>query len=525
MQTLRPALLSCAFILVGCSSSGEHTDPSLPSAAHSATYRPAAFTEDTRLQRIEEVLPQIESIFQQYAQNNHYVGQAYGVVVDGELIFSDALGVSNIETQTPVDIHTKFHIASLTKSFTSMAILKLRDAGRLSLQDPVGKYIREVRDIEYLTSDAPALKIENLMTMTSGLPEDNPWADRHLEDSEEQLLALIANGVSFSNIPGNAYEYSNLGYALLGTIISRVSGRPYQQYITEEILEPLGMLETYWDYSDVPEDELALGYRWEDEQWKLEPMLHNGAFGSIGGLITSLDDFGKYVGFHLSAWPPRNAPDDGPLRRSSVREMHVPIHPRLNAGAKDADGEPCAYMGGYSYGLGVRVNCLGVTRVSHTGGLPGFGSNVQFFPAQGVGVISFANLTYAASGIPHAEVITTLFAEDRLGRRSLPVSDILKQRAPQVAALLQTWDEALGDEILADNFYLDKSREHRKSAADAILEEAGPITDIDQIVPRNQMRGTFVMHGEKHDVRVFFTLSPEKPGRVQRLDLRLQKDD
>ena len=150
MHTLRPALLSFAFVLAGCSSSGEQTKPSLPtdsSSGHSSTYRPAAFTEDTRLQRIHEVLPEIESIFQQYAQNNHYVGQAYGVVVDGELIFTDALGVSNIETQKPVDIHTKFHIASLTKSFTSMAILKLRDAGRLSLQDPVGRYIREVRGI------------------------------------------------------------------------------------------------------------------------------------------------------------------------------------------------------------------------------------------------------------------------------------------------------------------------------------------------------------------------------------------
>ena len=137
-------------------------------------------------------------------------------------------------------------------------------------------------------------------------------------------------------------------------------------------------------------------------------------------------------------------------------------------------------------------------------------------------MISFANLTYAASRVPHAEVNGVLFAEGGLPARSLPVSAILEQRSAQVAELIGSWDAALGDEILADNFFLDRSLDRRRASAAQLLEEAGPITAIEGVRPLNQLRGTFVMHGAAQDIRVFFTLSPEKPARVQRLDLRLQ---
>ena len=490
----------------------------------SAAYQEPAFADPDRLQKIAATFPELEALFKRHAEEHHYPGYAYGVVVDDALVFSGAVGVADLDSRRPVTSESKFHIASMTKSFTAMAILKLRDEGQLSLQDPVSQYVPELADQAYLTSDAPPIDIENLLTMTSGLPEDNPWADRQLEDRTEELVSLLEEGLSFSTTPSQQFEYSNLGYALLGLIISRVSGVPYQQYITEQILEPLGMTDTYWEYAEVPDDELAQGYRWEEGTWKEEPMLHTGAFGAIGGLITSLHDFSKYVRFHLSAWPPRSGPESGPVKRSTVREMHRPTAPQLVADAEDASGEPCPYLWGYGYGLVVRKDCNGVLEVSHSGGLPGFGSNYRFYPEYGLGIISMGNRTYAPARSANEEAAEVIFEKSGIEPRELPASDVLRKRAEQVVELIQTWDEELSEEILADNFYLDKSRALRMREAEEALTSAGEITSIDPLVPSNQLRGTFVMHGEREDVEVFFSLSPEPVPKVQALALRTMEE-
>ena len=92
---------------------------------------------------------------------------------------------------------------------------------------------------------------------------------------------LLSSDLKFSNVPGTVYEYSNLGYAILGEIIEAASGEPYQDYITKHILVPLGMLDTKFEIADVPADKLALGYKLIDERWVREPMLHDGAFGAM----------------------------------------------------------------------------------------------------------------------------------------------------------------------------------------------------------------------------------------------------
>lgn len=494
------------------------------SGAASATYQPPAFTDPDRLRKIEATLPAVDSLFARHAEEHRYLGYAYGVVVGDSLIVSGAAGTINRSDQQPVTADAKFHIASMTKSFTAMAVLKLRDAGRLSLQDSVSTYIPELDRLTYLTRDAPPMDLQNLMTMTSGLPEDNPWADRQLDDSTEELVHFLEEGLSFSSVPSHRFEYSNLGYALLGLVITRVSGTPYQQYITDEILEPLGMTDTYWDYAAVPTGELAQGYRWEEGAWAEEPMLRTGAFGAIGGLITSMRDFSKYVAFHLAAYPPRSAPERGPVKRSSVREMHRALSPHLAQDAEDARGERCPYLWGYGYGLVVRKNCHGRLEVSHTGGLPGFGSNYRLYPEYGVGIVAFANRTYAPASAANEEAMAVIFEESGIAPRALPASALLKRRAEQVARLVQTWDEGLGSEILAENFYLDQPRRLRMEAAQGILDEAGAIASVGPVTPANQLRGTFVMRGEQKDIEVFFSLSPEVVPKVQALRLWIAED-
>ncbi len=518
MKPLTRLFVTClaTAIFASCGTSPT-TEPTQTPVRFQQSYKPPKFETDDRQQKIEGIQSELEELITGHMEERHIPGMTYGIVVDGELVISGALGQSNVAENIAASTSTKFRIASMTKSFTAMAIVKLRDEGKLSLEDLAEDYLPEMRSLTYLTRDAPPIRIKNLLTMTAGFPEDNPWGDRQLDEPEEMLMGLMSSGPSFSNVPAYGYEYSNTGYALLGSIVSKVSGMPYQQYIRENIFEPLGMLDTYWEYDSVPAKELAIGYRWEDEEWKLEPMLHDGSYGAMGGLITSIEDFSKYVSFHLSAWPPRNDPDDGPIKRASLREMHTPQYPRLYADSEDHKGESCPAMAGYGYGLGITTDCKGRVRVSHGGALPGFGSNYYFFPKYGIGIMAFCNLTYT-SPWPSGKVLGDLLLESvDPEERGLPTSDILMARKDQVLELTRTWAEDLQAEILAENYFLDNPKEQHIQEAKARWEEAGEILSVGEFEAYNQLRGGFNVETENGTVEIFFTLSPESDPKVQRI--------
>jgi CubicO group peptidase (beta-lactamase class C family) len=488
----------------------------------SKSYKPPTFENDLRVEKIKEIAPELHHLIIEHAEKENIPGIAYGVVVDNELVIASSTGVIDFDSKSPATTKSAFRIASMTKSFTAMAIVKLRDEGKLQLNDPASKYIPQMGKLEYLTSDSPQITIMNLLTMTAGFPEDNPWGDRQLDEPDQMLTDLVDAGISFSNPPSHGFEYSNTGYALLGSIISKVSGISYQKYIKENILKPLGMENTYWEYDSVPADALVKGYRWEDDQWKSEPMLHDGSFGSMGGLITTIEDFSKYVSFQLSAWPPRSTQDAGPVKRSSLREMQTPQFSRLYAKARDFKGDTCAVISGYGYGLGIAEYCNGLKRVSHGGALPGFGSNYVFFPEYGVGIMAFCNLTYT-SPWPFSKIGELLFETQKLESRNLPPSDILLKKQEQIVHLVQNWDAETEKEILAENFYLDQSRDSQMAHAKEVFEKIGSIDSIGAMDAYNQLRGSFKILGDRGIVEVFFTLSPEKNPKVQLIGLELMK--
>ncbi len=507
---LTTLLISCDF------QKSMDQDSNITVQSFSNSYKQPVFINDDRVERIKNLAPAIQQLMEEHIKTSKIPGVAYGIVVDEALVVASATGVINLNNEMPATKNSCFRIASMTKSFTAMAIMKLRDEGKLNLSDPVSDYIAEMANLKYLTSDAPIIKIQNLLTMTAGFPEDNPWGDRQLDETDQMLIDLVAQGISFSNVPSFQYEYSNTGYALLGNIISRVSGMFYQDYIRENILKPLGMEHTYWEYSNISEDQLALGYRWEDEQWKSEPMLHDGSYGSMGGLITTIEDFGKYVSLHLSAWPPRNGEETEPVKRSTLREMHMPQFSRLYENSTNFNGDTCAVVSGYGYGLSISRDCKGITRVRHGGALPGFGSHYVFYPEYGVGIMAFGNLTYT-SPWPLKKIEKLLFETVDLQPRQLPISDILVERQEQVIQLIQTWDSGLETEILAENFYMDKSRKHRMAQVQEVFDKAGAIQKVNKIEPSNQLRGKFEIQAENGIINVFFTLTPEKHPKLQSL--------
>ena len=147
--------------------------------------------------------------------------------------------------------------------------------------------------------------------------------------------------------------------------------------------------------SSVPANRLAIGYRWEDDQWKEEPALPHGSFGAMGGMLTSIRDLSRYVGAFLDAWPPRDGPEAGPLSRASLREMQQPWRPAgMRVVLDKSTSATHLTSGSYGYGLTVTQTCQYRAIVAHSGGLPGYGSLMRWLPDYGVGIITFGNVTY-----------------------------------------------------------------------------------------------------------------------------------
>jgi hypothetical protein len=153
--------------------------------------------------------------------------------------------------------------------------------------------------------------------------------------------------------------------------------------------------------------------------------------------------------------------------------------------------------------------------VGHSGGLPGFGSNWRIYPDYDLGIISFANVTYAPASFINLKVLDSLISSTQLSPRKLLASAILKQRQTELVRLLPEWKNATESGIFAENFFLDYFPEKLAAEAKAIFGKIGNIRSIQEIEPENNLRGTFRLEGDKGSAEVFFTLSPENPALIQ----------
>jgi len=317
------------------------------------------------------------------------------------------------------------------------------------------------------------------------------------------------------------YEYSNLGFAMLGYIIHKVSGMTYDTYIAKNILAPLSMQGTSFEYTDVPKNVFANGYRYINDQWRKEQPLKNGIYGAMGGMITSIDMFSKYVALHEDAWPARDDAQTFPIKRSSLREMHQPaFFIGLNPNTIFPSGKKIATTSSYSYGLNWTIDAEKKKSVGHSGGLPGFGSNWRFLPDFGIGVILFANVTYAPTSRINLIVLDTLIQLAQLKPRLVKVSNILIERQTQLAKIITHWDQSTP--IFAENFFDDYPIEDLKKSADAIFKKMGNIIKVNTMIPENQLRGYCIIDCEKVKLKLSFTLTPENPALIQEYHLTIE---
>jgi CubicO group peptidase (beta-lactamase class C family) len=469
---------------------------------------------------LEDAIPVIDAAFDRWQANAHAPGLVYGVVQDGRIIHLRTAGVRTVDGPA-VTPDTLFRIASMSKAFTALAILKLRDEGRLSLDDLAETHVPEMRAWSYPTADSPRIRIRDLLNHTGGFVTDDPWGDRQQVLTEAAFTRMLTDGVPFTRAPQTAFEYSNFGYALLGRIVTNVSGRPYNAYIEAEIMRPLGMTSSGYDVFASPQDQRALGYRWENDAWSREPDMRHGVFGSMGGVQTNAPDYAKWITFLLSAWPARDDPETGPVRRSTVREMATGSN-FVSASVRTLpDGSPCPVAVAYGMGLRVSADCELGQVLAHGGGYPGYGSYMILMPDRRTGLFAFANRTYAGPSAPLLEAASTLVRAGLAPVRPLETSDILAERYVDLGRIWAAGDVSVARDRLAMNFLMDRSVENWRTVLDLLKADAGACATDAPITPTGALSGTFRWTCDKGVVDGRLLLAPTTPVTIQALNFRL----
>jgi CubicO group peptidase (beta-lactamase class C family) len=469
----------------------------------------------------DDALRAIDDRFARYREERKIPGAAWGVIRDGELVHVGGTGTfRDGEVRTP-DADTVFRIASMTKSFTAAAVLLLRDEGRLRLDDPVATHVPELAGWTAPVADAGPVTIRQLLTMSAGLPTDDPWGDRQQGLPLDRFAELLAAGPTFTWPPGTAFDYSNLGYGILGRVITNVAGAEYREVVRERLLVPLGMTASAFQEEDAPEDRLAHGYVRQDDALVREGTDPYGALASMGGLFTTVRDLSRWVLGFLDAFPARSDPEGPhPVRRATRREMQqVQRAYGTEVAAHAPDAGPPVNAGGYGFGLFVRMDPVVGTLVSHSGGYPGFGSAMAWHPATGLGVIALGNLRYAGVSGLSGDVLAGLVRDGHAARRSVRPAPVVERFRDVAEELLAGWDDAAADATFAMNLDLDEPRERRRAAVGKVAADLGPFRR-DGSRPATSWSSAHLrwwLRGERGWAQLEILVTPEPEPRIQTL--------
>lgn len=304
-------------------------------------------------------------------------GLSIGIVYDQQLIWARGFGYSDVERRIPATPSTIYRVASITKLFTSTAIMQLRDQGKLRLDDPVSKYLPWFK-VRSRYTDAPPITIRHLLTHTSGLPREAAfpyWTDNDFPTRERLVETLPNQEAVFA--PETKWKYSNLALSLAGEIVSAVSGEPYETYIQKRILEPLGMSSSSVVLPEEQKSRLATGYgrRMPDGKRELRPFTDCKGITAAANLSSTVEDLARFASLQM-----RDGKLGGNqiLKGSTLREMHRPqwIQPDWKNG----------------WGLGFAIVRDGErTLVGHTGSLAGYRTLLMISLEEKVAVIVLTN--------------------------------------------------------------------------------------------------------------------------------------
>lgn len=390
-----------------------------------------------------DLAAQLES----FVASNYSPSGIVAVAKDGEIVAIHTWGEDDYDVTTP------FRVASLTKSFTALALLILRREGQLTLDDAVAAHLPEL-SVE-APDDWPTLRVRHLLSMAAGLATDNPWGDRQESLSREGLSAMLASGLRLVFPPGSAFEYSNLGYAILGEIITRLSGVDYREFVRERILDPLGLHDTRFAADELA-GRAAPGFHREPalpgqpSGWRRQPASGPGAFSSIGGLYSSVRDLVAWAHLYVT----REVPAGATFTAADLREAQQPLNVWSAAQAPSPLGGLVRQS--YGYGLGIEAFSNHGTLVGHAGGYPGHTAYMCWHLETGYAVIASANGTNSAAPYPARQVLLPLIATaERRSRDTLepwPETVTAARRIEELVRAVPGSDPAALAERYADLF-------------------------------------------------------------------------
>lgn len=334
-----------------------------------------------------------------------------------EVAWSEAVGLADVEHGVEASPDTQYALASITKTFTAVSVLQLRDEGKLDLDDPLSKHLPEA------THGTPTLR--RMLAHASGLQREPPgeiWETLAFPGEEELLRGLEEAEQVLP--PMAAWHYSNLAYSLLGVVVARITGTAYRDHVQQRLLGPLGLERTTWG----PSEGAALPYFVEpySDSVRREPVLELGGKGGESGLYGTAGDIARWGAFLCE-------PDDSVLKASSVAEMHD-----LNVMA-----EPDWTLG---WGLGIELWRRG-ERIfgGHTGGYPGFLSILCYSRRERLGAVLLTN----AGNWPKLSPTGLELAEAALEELAPELEPWRPEQAPppEIAPLLGRWWSE-GDETI-----------------------------------------------------------------------------
>ncbi|GAB1528592.1 MULTISPECIES: serine hydrolase domain-containing protein [Brevibacillus] len=303
-------------------------------------------------------------------------GAAIGVAKHGQLVYAKGFGYRDAEQGQVATVDTLFGIASITKSFTAIAIMQLQEAGKLTVADPVSRFLPEFH--VKMGSGTEAITIHNFLTHSSGLPPLS-CVDEALKlglNTYEELMTYMAQlEFPLLGAPGTEFSYSNDCYTLLGAIIERVSGKPYSTYVKEHILQPAGMQRSCFSLAELE------GY--EDRT----PLFETPPFQSSGGLKSTLTDMMRYTELFRTKGL---IGKERILRTESVQQMTTPYF-------------RCEHNQYYGYGIAITPNFYGAVMLGHSGSEKGIQAYMSIIPENGLAAVALTNLSGSpAPALAHA---------------------------------------------------------------------------------------------------------------------------
>jgi CubicO group peptidase (beta-lactamase class C family) len=346
---------------------------------------------------IASVMPRLTDRIHQLMAEPGVPGVALGIVRDQDLLWSGGFGYADLESGRPMDADTMFGVASITKTFTSTAIMQLRDRSRLSLDDPVARYIPEIRKVRCRFGTPRDITLRRLMTHQSGLVGEAPtghwWTMKF--PSVAQILAMLPT-VEVVNEPEAAFKYNNLAFVLLGEVVARVARRTWKQYVRQQILEPLGMESSGFEVDNARN---ATGYmpeRYQDVP-EVAPDPPTNGYLAAAGLRSCVTDLARWISFQFRTDAAERSGAQV-LSGKSLSEMH-----------RVTFVEP-GWLAGYALTwMAIRVGEN--VYLHHGGSVPGFLSMIAFNKPHRVGVVALTNKQgHIASGTIALDALEMLTA-------------------------------------------------------------------------------------------------------------------